>query len=322
VIAATTPLQRRFPQGTYLRLSLTDRCNLRCTYCLPEQARFAPDRASTAELLRLTELVVHEAQVRKIRLTGGEPTVHPELIAITRHCADLVGDELGLTSNGVLLAPLLPALRAAGLRKLNISLDAVDEAGFQRHSRRRGVDQVLTAIRTARDLGFDPLKINAVAMRGVDLASLARYAIAESLHLRYIELMAIGVAREWQARAWLGAAEIRAALWDAGISLEERIDLDEPTSRVWTVPGIDAARCSIGFITTSSDPFCATCDRLRLTSQGFLHTCLFDETGVDLLSPLRDGDASEVRRRIAHAVLAKAPPAHFVRAGAMAGIGG
>ena len=322
VIAITTPQERRFPQGMYLRLSLTDRCNLRCTYCLPEHARFAPERAATAELLRLTELVAEVADVRKIRLTGGEPTLHPELVAITARCADLVGEQLGLTSNGLVLEPLLPALHRAGLRRLNISLDAVDEAGFRRSTRRDGVNRVIAAIRAARDLGFAPLKVNAVAQRGIDAAGLVRFATRESVHLRFIELMAIGVARGQHAVRWLGAAELREELWQDGISLDERQDLDEPTSRVWSLPGIPAERCSIGFITTSSDPFCATCNRLRLTSQGRLHTCLFDQHGVDLLRDLRRGDEGAVREAIALAVAAKAPPPRFITTQIMAGIGG
>lgn len=322
VIAALPAHQLRFPQGTYLRLSLTDRCNLRCVYCLPEHARFAAERATATELLRLTELVAAVADVRKIRLTGGEPTLHPDLVAITAHCASLVGDQLGMTSNGVLLAPLLPDLRAAGLRRLNISLDAVDEAGFRRSTRRDGVQRVIAAIRTARDLGYSPLKVNAVAMRGIDAAGLVRFALSESVHLRFIELMAIGVAGALKPTAWLGATELREQIWQDGISLDERQDLDEPTSRVWTIPGTPAEQCSIGFITTSSEPFCDTCNRLRLTSQGRLHTCLFDEHGVDLLGDMRRGDETAVRHAIAAAVAAKAPPAQFISPQVMAGIGG
>ena len=305
----------------YLRVSLTDRCNLRCVYCLEEDARFAPERCSGTELRRLTALVCATAGVHKIRLTGGEPTLDPELVDHVRHAAALV-PTVGLTTNGVLLEPLLPALRAAGLQRLNISLDAVDPEGFRRFSRRDGLDRVLAAIRGARDLGFSPLKLDAVATNESDVAALVAFAAFEGLHLRFIELMAIGPARSWQRHAYVSSKEIRRRLWEQGISLVEATERDEPTSRVWTLPGHDPDEVSVGFITTTSQPFCATCDRLRLTSQGSFHTCLFDEHGVDLLTPLRAGDEHAVRDRITTAVAAKRPPAHFTRVGTMAGIGG
>lgn len=305
----------------YLRVSLTDRCNLRCVYCLPEAAQFAPTRAHTAELRRLVELLVEVADVAKIRLTGGEPTLCDDLIAHVAHARSLV-DVVGMTTNGVLLEPLLPALRDAGLNRLNISLDALDGDGFRRYSRRDGLNRVLAAIRSARRLGFTPLKVNAVAMASTDYPALARFAAWEGVHVRFIELMAIGEARAFQAQTYVSAADMRRRITDAGITLSERTERDEPTSRVWAIDGHDPAECSVGFITTVSQPFCATCNRLRLSSQGRLFTCLMDNTGHDLLSPLRAGDEAQVRTVIATAVRNKRPPASFVRFDNMAAIGG
>jgi cyclic pyranopterin phosphate synthase len=305
----------------YLRVSLTDRCNLRCVYCLDEQARFAAERCRGAELRRLVELVVAAGAVHKIRITGGEPTLDPDLVTQVAHAARLV-PEVGMTTNGLLLEPLLEPLQAAGLRRLNISLDAVDPDGFRRFSRREGLEQVLSSIRRAKALGFAPLKVNAVATGESNVAALVDFARFEGIHLRFIELMAIGPARDWQAHALISAYEIRRRLWEQGISLIEARARDEPTSRVYTLPGCDPNEVSIGFIPPSSQPFCATGDRLRLTSQGTFHTCLFDEAGVDLLTPLRAGDEAEVQRRVQLAVAAKRPPQHFIRSGSMAAIGG
>ncbi len=304
----------------YLRLSLTARCNLRCTYCLPEDARFATERASDDELRRLSALVADVVEVHKIRLTGGEPTLCADLIEHVRH-AKRLAPLVGMTSNGVLLEPLLPALVDAGLDRVNISLDAVDGEGFRRSSRRDGLDRVVGAIRAAKRLGLR-VKVNAVAMQATDYPALVRFAAWEGVHLRFIELMAIGEARPWQASEYVPAEEMRRRIAANGIELAPSPERDEPTSRVWTMSGVDPAECSIGFITTVSQPFCSTCDRLRLSSRGHLHTCLMDNGGVDLLADLRRGDEAAVAGTILRAVAAKRPPARMVRDEVMAAIGG
>jgi cyclic pyranopterin phosphate synthase len=290
-------------------------------YCLPEHAQFASKRATSGELRRLMALVWAAAGIRKIRLTGGEPTLCDDLPEFVAHARSLV-DVVGMTTNGVLLEPLLPQLSAAGLNRLNISLDALDAEGFHRFARRDGLDRVVSAIRAARRFGFAPLKINAVAMPGTDYAALTRFAAWEGVHVRFIELMAIGEARPFQSQAYVPASEMRRRIAAAGIVLSERSDRDEPTSRVWAIDGHEPGECSVGFITTVSQPFCATCDRLRLSSQGRLFTCLMDNTGHDLLTPLRVGDEDGVRALIVAAVKRKQPPASFVRHENMAAIGG
>ena len=304
----------------YLRLSVTDRCNLRCTYCLPADARFAPERASTRELQALATAIADAVPIRKIRVTGGEPTLCDDLVDHVRHARSLV-PEVVMTSNGVLLEPLLPALQAAGLNRVTISLDALDPVRFAAVARRPGLERVLAAIRAAKS-AFGTVKINAVALPDTDYAGLVRFAMAEGLHLRFIELMAIGVAREGHATAFVPAEEQRARIHAAGIRLDECPERDEPTSRVWTIRGTAPTCATVGFITTVTQPFCATCDRLRLSSQGRLHTCLMDDAGVDLLTPLRAGQPGEVRARIRLAVAGKRPPAVQQRIGVMAGIGG
>ncbi|MBN8525073.1 MAG: radical SAM protein [Planctomycetes bacterium] len=305
----------------YLRVSVTDRCNLRCTYCLPEDARFSDSRAAPEEIDALMGAVCAAVPVSKIRLTGGEPTLSPDLERHVRAAAWLV-PTVGLTSNGVLLEQRLADLRDAGLNRLNISLDAADPAGFQRATRRDRFAAVLGSIRQARKLGFDPLKINAVAMSGIDPTALARLAVAEGVHLRFIELMDIGEAHNgWESRH-VGAATIQERLRSDGLRIHEAPECDEPTSRVWHIEGVDPHRTTLGFITTVSAPFCSTCDRIRLDSRGRLHTCLFDEAGVDLLSWLRAGDEHGLVELIRRTVAGKAPPPRFRREGAMAAIGG
>lgn len=305
----------------YLRVSITDRCNLRCTYCLPESAHFAASTISAEEIDQLMAAICAAVPVHKIRLTGGEPTLCPDLIQHVRAAAWLV-PTVGLTSNGVMLERLLPELRSAGLTRLNISLDAADAVGFTTATRRPRFAEVVSSLRAAVRCGFTPLKINAVATVDTDPLSLARFAIAEQVHLRFIELMDIGVAHgNWRERH-VAADVLRERLRAGGLELSACLERDEPTSRVWTLAGVDPALTTLGFITTVSDPFCATCDRIRLTSQGRLHTCLFDERGTDLISSLRCGDHQGLVRIIRQAVDAKAPPARFHSAGIMAGIGG
>lgn len=309
------------PDSYYLRVSVTDACNLRCSYCLPERAAFAPPRATAAEIDRLMGAVCAAVPVRKIRITGGEPTLSPHLAAHVRAAAWLV-PSVGLTSNGVLLADQLPALREAGLGRVNISLDAADREGYLRSTRRDRFAATLAAIRAANALGFAPVKVNAVATVDTDPVALARLAAAEGVHLRFIELMDIGEAHgDWAARH-VAAPLLQERLRAGGIAIREEPDRDEPTSRVWTMAGVDPARTTLGFITTVTQPFCDTCDRLRLSSRGTLHTCLFDEVGLDLLPLLRDGDLDRLAAAIRAKVAAKAPPPHFVRQGVMAGIGG
>jgi cyclic pyranopterin phosphate synthase len=305
----------------YLRVSVTDRCNLRCVYCLPADARFAASRASTTDLQHLTRLIVETAGVTKIRITGGEPTVCDDVVEHVRHARGLV-PTVGLTSNGIVLEPLLPALREAGLSRINISLDALDAESFRRFSRRDGLDRVVASIRTAKRLGFAPVKVNTVAMQATDFAALARFAAWEGVHVRFIELMAIGEALPWQAQQYLSATAMRERIAAAGITLHERQDRDEPTSRVWSIDHHAVEECSLGFITTTSAPFCATCDRLRLTSQGKLHTCLMDDRGHDLLTTLHHSGTNAVCDQIRTAVRGKRPPASFIRHGVMADIGG
>lgn len=305
----------------YLRVSVTDRCNLRCKYCLPELARFRRTGATDAELHDLMTIICETAKVSKIRVTGGEPTLDPNLIDHVRVARTLV-PTVGMTSNGTRLLPLLASLKEAGLTRLNISLDADSPEGFRAMARRDGYPEVLSAIREARRLEFSPLKVNCVAMNSTDPVAMARLAIAEGFHLRFIELMAIGVAAPTWEQDFIKATELRARLTAAGFVLSEQPELDEPTSRIYTLRGVDPERTTLGFITTVTAPFCSTCNRLRLTREGRLHYCLFDASGLDLLSVLRQQGRDATAERVRLVLDRKQPPPHFRRLAVMAAIGG
>lgn len=307
--------------GWYLRVSITERCNLRCRYCLPADARFAPTAASADEMRQLIRCIDAAVGVRKIRVTGGEPTVSPDLLDHVRFAKSL-GIPVGLTTNGVLLEPLLKDLAAAGLDLLNISLDALDETAFVRIARRSGAAQVIRSIHAAVAHGFAPVKVNCVATVDTDAAALVRFAVEAGVHLRFIELMPIGEARSLHAQSAITAAALRARLRAQDFALFARPDADEPTARIYAIDGRPLAETSVGFITTVTAPFCATCDRLRLTSQGRLHVCLNDEQGLDLLGPLRAGFGDRLGDAIRAAVAAKSIPARVERRGTMAAIGG
>lgn len=312
---------RRQRDGWYLRVSITERCNLRCRYCLPENARFPDQAATAAELRTLIACIDAAVGLRKLRLTGGEPTLSNDLVDHVRFAKEL-GLSVGLTTNGTLLEGLLDPLHQAGLDLLNVSLDAVDEASFGRISRRSGVAAVMAAIRSAVQRGFRPVKVNCVALHDTDFAGLLRFALDTGVHLRFIELMPIGEARSLPAGTFIPASEIRQRLRAAGFTLTERSDRDEATARVYAIGDQPVEQVSVGFITTVTAPFCATCDRLRLTSRGRLHVCLNDEHGIDLLGPLRAGFQDRLLCAIREAVAGKSIPDHVERHGTMAAIGG
>jgi cyclic pyranopterin phosphate synthase len=307
---------------SYLRVSLTDRCNLRCKYCLPEDARFAPDRASGAELRQLTSLIHTAEPLHKIRLTGGEPTLAPDLLEHLRHARSLVGANVGLTTNGVGVADRLHSYQQAGMNFCNISIDAADAADFAAMTRRDQFSSVVASIRAAAELDGVMVKLNAVAIKGFTKpGALLQFAIDHHAHLRFIEVMAIGPGNDLKTDAWYGAADIQTQLWNEGWSLTATPHRDEATSRVWQIDRVDPQKTTLGFITTSSEPFCGTCDRLRLSSQGTLHTCLFDERGIDLLTPLRAGQEDNVIALVQAAVQAKRPHTPQIKM-VMASIGG
>jgi cyclic pyranopterin phosphate synthase len=273
-----------------LRISVTDRCNLRCTYCMPEEVVFMDRR----ELLTFEEIahfvrVAAPLGIDKIRLTGGEPLMRRELPRLVRLLAEVPGiKDVGLTTNGLLLAGQAQALYDAGLRRINISLDTLDPGRFREVSRRDGLEQVLAGIDAARRAGFQPIKINAVSIRGVtdqDVAALARFARANDLEMRFIEYMPIG-AEAWERSKVYFAHEILETI-EREIGPLVPADNYDPRAPAMDFRYTDGGG-RVGIIASVSRPFCMSCNRLRLTSDGKLRNCLFALDEADVKSLLRD----------------------------------
>lgn len=279
-----------------LRISVTDRCNLRCTYCMPEEVVFMDKREllSFEEITRFVEIVA-PLGIDKLRLTGGEPLLRRDLPALVRMLCKIPGiKDVGLTTNGLLLAPVAQSLFDAGLRRINISLDALDPDRFHQLARRDGLDLVLDGIQAAKKAGFDPVKINAVSIRGVtehEVVPLARYARDEGLELRFIEYMPIG-ADHWEREKVFFAHEILELIESQVGSLVPAKDYD-PKAPAMDFDYADGGG-RVGIIASVSRPFCLRCNRVRLTADGKLRNCLFALNEIDL-KPLLRGDASPER---------------------------
>jgi GTP 3',8-cyclase len=272
-----------------LRISVTDRCNLRCTYCMPEEVTFM-DRA---ELLTFEEIahfvrVAAPLGIDKIRLTGGEPLMRRHMDRLVRMLVVIPGiKDVGLTTNGILLAEHAQELFDAGLRRINISLDTLDAGRFRELARRDGLDQVLVGIAAAKKAGFRPIKINAVSIRGVteyEVVPLAHFAREHDLELRFIEYMPIG-ADAWERGKVYFAHEILEQLEREVAPLVPAVDYDA------RAPAMDFdytdGRGRVGIIASVSRPFCLSCNRARLTSDGKLRNCLFALNEIDVKPYLR-----------------------------------
>jgi len=277
-----------------LRISVTDRCNLRCTYCMPEEVVFLDKHAllSFEEIARFVRIGV-PLGIDKVRLTGGEPLLRRELPRLVRMLADIPGiRDVGLTTNGLLLADQAQALYAAGLRRINISLDTLDPARFRQVTRRDGLDLVLKGIAAARKAGFEPIKVNAVSMRGLtehEVVPLARYAREHGLEMRFIEYMPIG-ADQWERDKVFFAHEIMDLL-EREICPLVPVDDYDPRAPAMEFRYTDGGG-RIGIIASVSRPFCMSCNRIRLTAEGKLRNCLFALDEVDV-KPLLRGQASD-----------------------------
>ncbi|HUW64089.1 MAG TPA: GTP 3',8-cyclase MoaA [Spirochaetia bacterium] len=277
----------------YLRVSVTDRCNLRCVYCMPAQG---VKPIAHREILRLEEIetVARAAAgvgIRRIRLTGGDPLVRKGLEELVRRLAGIPGlDDLSLTTNGLLLSSRARVLREAGLQRVNISLDTLDAGRFRIITRGGDLSAVRAGIQAALEAGLSPVKLNTVLIRGFnddEAVAMARLTMTKRLHVRFIELMPIGSSSEWTKDRLVPA-------WETMRRIENKLGQLLPVrdyqgggpARYYRIK--DAAG-TVGFISAMSEHFCHTCNRLRLTPAGGLRPCLFDGREVDLRSPLRDG---------------------------------
>ncbi len=272
-----------------LRISVTDRCNLRCVYCMPEEVTFR-DRSEllTFEEIRDFVRIVAPLGIDKIRLTGGEPLMRRRLPKLIEMLVQVPGiRDVGLTTNGILLAEHARSLREAGLHRINVSLDTLDPERFRQLTRRDGLEAVLKGIEAAQQAGFERVKINAVSIRGVsehDAVPLARYARLNGLELRFIEYMPIG-ANAWERQKVFFAHEIVALLEAEFGPLIPAADADPRSPAQDYVYADGGGR--VGLIASISRPFCHSCNRIRLTAEGKLRNCLFSLEEVDIKTLLR-----------------------------------
>lgn len=286
----------------YLRVSLTDHCNLRCIYCMPDEITFKPiaELMQDDEVLRLVRIFANLG-FDKFRLTGGEPTMRAGIVDLVRSIAGTPGvRSLSMTTNGVLFARLAAPLAAAGLQRVNFSLDTTDPNHFHRLTRRGSLEDVMAGIAAAEESGLTPIKINVVVVRGysdVGVTELARLTLEHPWQVRFIEMMPFAGAADFQRNQLVTAGEMKQRIEEALGPLREvnggKLDGE---ARLYH---LDHARGDVGFISTITNPFCASCTRMRLTADGRLRLCLLRENEVDLLTPLRAGASDWELRTLA-----------------------
>ena len=282
-----------------LRVSLTDRCSLRCTYCMPFNFdKWLPTESllTANELVNVIDIAVSQG-VSEVRLTGGEPLLRPDIVEIVSRINSLEkAPELSMTTNGVALAKVAKALAEAGLRRINISLDTLDWERFKRLTFRDRYDDVIEGIAAARSAGLAPIKINTVLMRGInddEALPLLKWALSENLNLRFIEQMPLDAGDAWTRENLITADEIFQQL-NSEFELTPVLDRGSSPAEEFYINGGPATVGIIGSVTRS---FCANCDRLRLTSDGQLRNCLFSIEETDLRSILRNGRMSDAEKR-------------------------
>jgi cyclic pyranopterin phosphate synthase len=283
--------------ATDLRVSLTDRCNLRCTYCMPpEGLDWLPteDVLTDAELNRVIRIGVTQLGIRELRFTGGEPLLRPGLEAIVAAAAELAPrPDISLTTNGVGLARRAVALRAAGLDRVNVSLDTLDAQRYATITRRKRLDDVLEGIAACAAAGLTPVKVNAVLMRGInddEAVPLLRFCVEHGYQLRFIEQMPLDAGHVWNRSNMVTAEEILSALHRAfRLTPADEQRGSAPAER-WLVDGGPA---TVGVIASVTRPFCGACDRTRLTADGQIRNCLFAREESDLRALVRGGGTDE-----------------------------
>ncbi|NUQ63948.1 MAG: GTP 3',8-cyclase MoaA [Pirellulales bacterium] len=317
------PLVDRFGRvHTDLRVSVTDRCNLRCVYCMPaEGVEFRPHSAilSFEEIERFVAIATRLG-VRKVRITGGDPLVRRGILDLVRLLAAVPGiTDLAMTTNGILLGDYAHGLRAAGVRRLNISLDTLDREKFQQISRRDELARVLRGIEAACRAGFDQIKLNTLAIRGQtedEIVPLARFAREYGLEVRFIEFMPLDAARQWQNDRVLSAREILRVLQEDLGPLEPILpkNANAPATEYRFLDG--GGR--VGVIASVTEPFCDECNRLRLTAEGKVRNCLFSTEEWDVRNLLRNGATDERIAELLHDTVGAKKKSHGTESGAFA----
>ncbi|MCW3158840.1 GTP 3',8-cyclase MoaA [Micropruina sonneratiae] len=326
-VGVRTPLVLADAHGrvaTDLRVSLTDRCNLRCTYCMPADGLewFPTEEVLTDdEVLRVLRVAVEQLGVTKVRFTGGEPLLRRSLeriVAGTKRLRTRTGGtpELSLTTNGIGLDKRVHALAEAGLDRVNVSLDSLDRDRYAALARRDRLDAVLAGLAAAEAAGLLPVKVNSVVMRGVnepDVVPLAQFCLERGYQLRYIEQMPLGPRHEWDRSKMVTQAELLALLGQRYRLAPASEQRGSAPAELWRVAADDTQPGGlIGVIPSVTAPFCGACDRTRITADGQIRTCLFSRTETDLRTPLRAGASEEELAQVWAGAQSRKAPSHGI----------
>jgi len=299
----------------YLRISITDRCNLRCQYCMPREgvSQFGHmEVLRYEEILRIAAIAARRG-ISKIRITGGEPLVRKDAVQLVGQLSRLEGiRDLSITTNGVLLEEFAEDLRRAGLQRVNISMDSLDPDKYKQITRGGDLSRVWAGIAAAQKAGLSPIKINIVAISGFnedEILDFARLTIPQDLQIRFIEFMPIGESSEWRPDQSLPTGEVKRRIEVLAplLPLENGRNSSDGPARLFKLPG---ARGTIGLISPVSDHFCTSCNRLRLTADGKLKTCLFSDEEADLKSLIRSGATDEILEKVLTQAISQKPLRH------------
>lgn len=319
------PLVDQFSRTiSYLRLSITDRCNLRCMYCMPKGAEDSAKHTKTGDILAHSELLSYEELLRvvriavemgmnKLRLTGGEPLVRRGILDFIHQLSSIKGlEEIRVTTNGVLLPDYAERLYQEGVRQLNISLDSLNPKKFHKITGRDEFSRVWEGLLKARDLGFK-IKINVVSMKGInddEFGDFAQLALNEPFQIRFIEFMPLGEKSSWEKEQFIKTDDIKEIISRAGSLTPFKSKYDHGPARVYALEDSQGRKGSVGFISPISHHFCDKCNRLRLTSEGRLRACLLNDKETDLKNLLRTGASNQmIRQRIRQTIMDK-PKGH------------
>ena len=288
-----------------LRISVTDRCNFRCSYCMPLDEYEWIDRHEVLTFEEITRVatLLSSLGVRRVRITGGEPLLRKDLPKLVRQLARVEDcEDLSLTTNGSLLLEQAQSLRSAGLQRINVSLDTLDPVKFKKMTRRDDLDKVLAGLEEAKRCGLGPIKINTVLERGTnddEIVELVEFARDQGFAIRFIEFMDVGNANGWKSERMIPKQEVLDRI-GARYSLKE-VGRDQGSSPSVDYQFADGAG-DIGVIASVTEPFCSSCSRARLTADGKLVTCLFSSSGFDLKTPIRSGISDEVLAKMIRSV--------------------
>lgn len=304
----------------YLRISITDRCNLRCIYCMPLEGI---ETLHHNDILRYEEILkvaqaASQLGINKIRLTGGEPLVRAGLSDLVRMLAGIDGiDDLSVTTNGMLLRGKAQELKEAGLDRVNVSLDSLKPERFEQITRIGNLAEVLSGIEAAREAGLNPVKINMVVMRGVnddEIVDFARKTIDEEWHIRFIEFMPVGNGQHEGRERFIPISEITERIETLGVLEPHKLDGNGPAKYF----KLNGSRGTIGFISPVSEHFCFQCNRLRLTADGKLRPCLLSDDEIDLRGPIREGASVNDLKILVKQAIDSKPECHNLKIGTTA----